>query len=67
MIIVYLLASLMGAFATATLLWAEGWLVALLCAPLGGSALALLVAVGIAFLRTGREVPSRPGAVPSHI
>jgi hypothetical protein len=67
MIVVYLLASLLGAFATGAALWPVGWLLALACAPLGGSALAFLVAVGIALARTGGQVHSRPGAVPSHI
>ena len=45
MVIVYLFASLVGALTTFTLLSSHGWLVALLCAPLGGSALTLMIAV----------------------
>ena len=51
MVIVYLFASLLGATATIAFIAPYSWLLALLCAPLGGSALAACAAVGI-FLRT---------------
>lgn len=44
MTIVYLFASILGALATSVALWSLEWPVALLCAPLGGSALTLTVA-----------------------
>jgi uncharacterized iron-regulated membrane protein len=44
MIIVYVFASLLGGLTTLTALSSYGWMVALLCAPLGGSALGLGVA-----------------------
>ena len=54
-IIIYLFASLLGASATTAFLASSSWLWALLCAPFGGSALALMVAVGVYALRTERE------------
>jgi len=54
-IIVYLFASLLGASAMIAFLASSSWLWALLCAPFGGSALALMIAVGVYALRTGRE------------
>jgi hypothetical protein len=54
MIIIHLLASILGGLATVTALWSYGWFIALLCAPLGGSALVLIVASLVAVL------PRRP-------
>jgi len=54
-IIVYLFACLLGASATIAFLASSSWLLALLCAPFGGSALALMIAVGVYALRTERE------------
>jgi hypothetical protein len=58
MVIVYVFASLLGASATIAFLASEGWLLALLCAPLGGSALTLLIAVSVTALSAKGE-PSR--------
>ncbi len=55
MVIVYAFASLLGATATIAFLASYSWLLALLCAPLGSSALALITAVGIYALRAERE------------
>ena len=44
MMILYLFAGLVGALTTATALSPLGWAIALLGAPLGGSALALMLA-----------------------
>jgi hypothetical protein len=44
MVVLYIFASLIGALTTVTALSSCGWAVALLCAPLGGSALALMLA-----------------------
>jgi len=54
MVIVYLFASLLGATATIAFLAPYSWLLALLCAPLGGSALAICAAVGV-LLRTPHQ------------
>ena len=43
MIVVYILTSLVGALTTLVVLSSYGWLLALLCAPVGGSALVLIV------------------------
>ena len=57
MVIMYIFASLLGALTTLTLLSSYGWMVALLWAPWGGSALTLAVAV----LSTWTEkAPARP-------
>src|SRR5215208_4676084 len=48
MVIVYLFASLLGALGTVVALSSSSWLMALLCAPLGGSALTLIVAAVVA-------------------
>ena len=45
MVIIYLFASLLGALTTVVVLSSYGWLVALACAPLGGSVVAAVVAV----------------------
>ena len=52
MVIVYLLASLLGAGTTVAALSPMGWLLALLSAPFGASALTLIVAVGVYAART---------------
>ena len=52
MVIVYLLASLLGAVTTVAALSPMGWLLALLSAPFGASALTLIVAVGVYAART---------------
>ena len=54
MVFAFLFAALLGAVATVTALSSYGWLVALLCAPFGGSALASLIALW-GFLKTRRE------------
>jgi hypothetical protein len=64
MSIVYLFASLLGALATASALWLNGWPVAILCAPLGGSALTLAVAVAAGLLRTGPGVTRPTDVIP---
>lgn len=56
MIIVYMLASLLGASATAAALWPTGWLLAILCAPLGGSAFTLAIAFSVAATRASKDV-----------
>ena len=58
MVIVYLFATLLGAAATIAFFASSSWLLALLCAPIGGSALTLLIAVSVNALTTERE-PSR--------
>jgi hypothetical protein len=52
MIIVYLVASLLGAVTTMAVLSPQGWLLALMCAPFGASALPLILAVGVYAART---------------
>jgi hypothetical protein len=64
MVIVYLFASLLGALTTVAVLLSYGWLMALLWAPLGGSALTLVIAVGLYVLRTAQG-SSRPAALPA--
>jgi hypothetical protein len=63
--IISIFAGALGALATFVVLLPYGWLVALLCAPFGGSALTLVVAVGIytavCARTTGRE---RSGSHP---
>ena len=53
--IVYLFAALLGAAATIAFLVSDGLHVALRCAPFGGSALTLLVAVSVDAPRAGRR------------
>jgi hypothetical protein len=62
MVLVYLFASLLGALTTVAVLLPYGWLLALSCAPIGASALGLIVAVGIYVARTGKA-SLRPAAV----
>jgi len=62
MVIVYLFASFVGALTTFAWLSSDSWLLALLCTPLGGSALSLIVALTVALPRTPREPR---GAQPS--
>ena len=57
-LIVYLFMSLLGACLTIALLASHSWPLAFLCAPLGGSALTLIVAIGIYAGGPGGE-PSR--------
>lgn len=59
MLIVYAFASLLGALATVLLLSPFGWVVALVCAPMGGSAFTLIAALA----RSAQEAPV--GTVPS--
>ena len=54
MVVLYGLVASAGALASATLLWPYSWLIALLCAPLAGSALAALVVVRV-WLRTRQQ------------
>jgi hypothetical protein len=66
MIIAYLFAGVLGALATSAILLPYSWLLALLCAPFGGSGLMLAVAVGVSVgvsLRTSRRDSSRPTLV----
>lgn len=51
MVFILMLASLVGGFTTIVALWSEGWLVAVLCAPLGGSASTLLAATLVSYFR----------------
>jgi len=55
MVIVYVFSSLLGAFGALVALSSYSWVMALLCAPLGGSALTLIVAAVVA---TGVSVPT---------
>lgn len=59
MVIVLALAAFVGGLITAIALWPFGWLSALIGAPFGGSALALIVAVFVA-LRDSYAKKSRP-------
>jgi hypothetical protein len=59
MVIVYVFTSFLGALTAVALLSSYSWVVALLCAPLGGSALALFVGVGISALQTFSQPRSR--------
>lgn len=65
MVIVLMLASLVGGFATLVVLSPYGWLTALACAPLGGSGLTLIVVLVAALVRgdepSGAPLPA-PGA-----
>jgi hypothetical protein len=60
MIILYLFAGLLGALTTVTALSPFGWAMALLCAPLGGSTLALIVAALVAWTESA---PSHAGVL----
>ena len=62
-IVLYLFASLLGALATIIPLASYSWLLAILYAPLGATALTLIVAVAAYVLRGQRE-PSRTTFVP---
>ena len=63
MVIMYIFASLLGTLTTFTLLSSYGWMVALLCAPWGGSALALAVA---ALFTWTEKAPARPVSHAGH-
>jgi hypothetical protein len=66
MIILYMCASFAGAGATIVALWSYSWTLALLCAPLGASALALIIAVLVALRPRSKEiVRSEPARMPS--
>ena len=65
MVLVYVFASLLGALTTVAALLPYGWLLALLCAPFGASALGLIVAIGIYVARTGKAF-LLPAAVSTH-
>ena len=58
MVIVYLFAALLGAATTVAFFASDSWLVALLCAPIGRSALTLRIVVSVDALSAKRE-PSR--------
>ena len=58
MVIISVLASLLGACLTMAFLASYSWLLAFLCAPFGGSALALVTAVAACALSAEQE-PSR--------
>lgn len=55
-----MLASLVGGLATLVGLWSQGALVAFLCAPLGGSALTLIVALAAALRTEDGHPPPYP-------
>jgi hypothetical protein len=55
MVIVYLVASLLGAVTTVMVLSPQGWLLALMCAPFGASALTLILAAGVYAARIVRR------------
>jgi hypothetical protein len=59
MIIVYMFASVLGALTTVAALSPWGWLIALVSAPFGGSALTLIVAV-VVVLMEHRKSPRVP-------
>jgi hypothetical protein len=50
--ITLLIAALIGGVATFVGLWSQGFLIALLCAPLGGSFAALLAGMLLAYVRS---------------
>ena len=58
MVFVLMFVCLLGGFTTIAALWSEGWRVAFLCAPLGGSGATLMAALLIASLRTDEVRPS---------
>ena len=63
MVIGYIVASFVGAVATVVALSSYGWLIALLCAPFGGSALTLITAAVVLWSgRTKKEGP-RPAGI----
>ena len=62
MVIIYVLASLLGALATFVMLSSYSWLIAPVCAPLVASAVAMIVAVGVC-MRTDEEESSRLAAM----
>ena len=55
-----MLASLIGGLATLATLWSQGATVALVCAPFGGSAAALVFAVAVAGFGKDEEVEEVP-------
>jgi hypothetical protein len=59
MVVVLAFAGIVGAGTTAVGLWSFGWLVAVLCAPLGGSLFALITALFLALrrLNTSSDLP----------
>jgi hypothetical protein len=59
--IIYVPAAFFGSLATLAALWPYGRLTAAVCAPLGGSALAAILAVGI-FLRKRHAAEARATA-----
>jgi uncharacterized membrane protein len=61
MIILYMFASLFGALTTFTVLSSHGSMVALLCAPMGGGALGLVVAVLVVWSERATTLPPEPG------
>ena len=60
MAIMYLFACLLGALTTLTALSPYGWSAALLCAPLGGSAFALIVAALVVWTERAPVIPAPP-------
>jgi hypothetical protein len=58
MIVVYILTALVGALTTLVALSSHGWLLALLCAPVGGSALTLVV-IAVDLLRYHARLAER--------
>ena len=62
--ITLLVVAVIGGFATAIVLWSYGAILALLCAPLGGSLLAAIAAVLMALRSRRRVRPVHKGDPP---
>jgi hypothetical protein len=62
MAIVYMFACLLGALTTFTVFSSAGWTVALLCAPLGGTLFALLVAILVVWTERAPPLAAAQGA-----
>jgi hypothetical protein len=65
MIVVYILTSVVGALITLVALSSYGWLVALPCAPVGGSALTLIV-ITVDLVRFHGRLAERAGQRGHH-
>lgn len=66
MLIVYVFASFLGALSTFAWLSSYGFIVALLCAPLGGSIVAAAVATIGVYVSSTKEASARSAAVQEH-
>jgi hypothetical protein len=63
MVIVLTFAAIVGGIGAAAALWSSGWVIALLSAPFAGSLFALVIAITVAALRSGRRrVDAQPQA-----